>query len=168
MLWYTQAIWPERRTMLREITFDLDPYASKFNEVCGVCEALQNHHKVSSMLELLVRVYDDLMVPQHPNSGARLEPSQARQLARWMKIQLVLVRDGMMLDPAKRARLQALGMQWEGLEWQMNFETLLKFRAVNGHCDVPKDHKLSAWVVNMRQNAIKNKFAARKMQHFEQ
>ena len=42
--------------------------------------------------------------------------------------------------------------QWEGLEWQMNFETLLKFRAVNGHCDVPKDHKLSAWVVNMRQN----------------
>ena len=152
VLWYTQAIWPERRTMLREITFDLDPYASKFNEVCGVCEALQNHHKVSSMLELLVRVYDDLMVPQHPNSGARLEPSQARQLARWMKIQLVLVRDGMMLDPAKRARLQALGMQWEGLEWQMNFETLLKFRAVNGHCDVPKDHKLSAWVVNMRQN----------------
>merc|ERR1719387_763139 len=56
------------------------------------------------------------------------------------------------LGSDKKARLDRLGVQWEGLEWQMNFEGLLKFRAVSGHCDVPKDHRLSPWVVNMRQN----------------
>mmetsp|Transcript_4466 Transcript_4466/g.13205 ORF Transcript_4466/g.13205 Transcript_4466/m.13205 type:complete len:502 (-) Transcript_4466:1469-2974(-) len=154
VLWYTKAIWPERQTMLREICFDLDPYSLKFREVCGVLEALQQHYAVDSMLALLVRLYDDLMVPEGGGEGlqVKLEPQQVRQLARWMKIQLVLQEGGMITDPGKKERLDRLGMQWEGLEWQMNFEGLLKFRAVSGHCDVPKDHRLSPWVVNMRQN----------------
>ena len=46
-------------------------------------------------------------------------------------------------------------MIWEGYEWQINFESLLKFRAVYGHCDVDldsKQHRLAEWVANMRLN----------------
>jgi len=154
VLWYTNAILPERLSMLKEAAFGFDPYRKKFREVCGVVEALQGHYKVSTMLELLVRLYDDLMVPEEGGFiSSKLERSQVRQLARWMKIQLVLEEQGIegAFSSQDRARLDSLGMLWEGLEWQMNFEALLKFRAVNGHCDVGKDHRLSAWVVNMRQ-----------------
>ena len=152
VLWYTKHIWPERQTMLQEISFELDPYSTKFREVCGVVEALQQHYGVDSMLALLARLYDDLMVPS-THHAVRVEPIQVRQLARWLKIQLVLRECGAIAEGSdKKARLDRLGVQWEGLEWQMNFEGLLKFRAVSGHCDVPKDHRLSPWVVNMRQN----------------
>merc|ERR1712118_527443 len=83
--------------------------------------------------------------------AGKVELYQARQLARWMKIHLALGEAGM-LTPAERQQLEKLGVQWEGLEWQMNFEALLKFRAIHGHCDVEKEHRLNPWVVNMRQN----------------
>lgn len=166
-LWYTCAMMPERETLLKEAHFNLDPYSKKFNEVCGVIEVLQSHHKAETMLALLVRLYDDLLVPPGSGSGssssssmergerknlkACLRGPELRSIARWMKIQVVLNKGGL-LSPEQKKRLDKLGMQWEGLEWQMNFEALLKFRAINGHCDVNRDHKLHAWVVNMRQN----------------
>ena len=66
--------------MLQEISFELDPYSTKFWEVCGVVEALQQHYDVDSMLALLARLYDDLMVPS-THHAVRVEPIQVRQLA---------------------------------------------------------------------------------------
>ena len=150
VLWYNNDILPERQTMLRETSFGFNPYQGKFREVTGVIAALQGHYKADTMLGLLVRLYDDLMVPEDGRAG-KVELYQARQLARWMKIHLALGEAGM-LTPAERQQLEKLGVQWEGLEWQMNFEALLKFRAIHGHCDVEKEHRLNPWVVNMRQN----------------
>ena len=79
---------------------------------------------------------------------------QVRQIGRWCKIQLARHRDGS-LSVSEKQRLNDLGMIWEGYEWQINFESLLKFRAVYGHCDVDldsKQHRLAEWVANMRLN----------------
>jgi len=161
VLWYSGKLLPERETLLMELGFEFNPYRVKFREMCEHLGALQERYGVrGSMLALLVRLYDSLMLPpaSAPDSGEGnqrrvrgMTPHHVRQIGRWVKIQITLKRNGLLSD-SDAALLDGLGVLWEGLEWQHNFECLLKFRLSHGHCDVGKESHLNSWVVNMRQN----------------
>lgn len=60
------------------------------------------------------------------------------------------------MTPARKARLDALGFEWDPLEaaWEEMFAALVAFKAKHGHCNVPRkwpEHEaLGVWVSNQR------------------
>ena len=85
-------------------------------------------------------------------------------LPHWRHFQRVMYREGK-LDPARKARLDTLGFEWEEPDrfgqsraehcerlWQTRYDALAEFKRRFGHCVVPKqwpeDQALSDWVRN--------------------
>ncbi len=96
-------------------------------------------------LETYKKTHGDCDVPKR---GAHL------QLGHWVVMQRQLHKKGV-LKPTRFARLNALGFTWDtlGALWESRFEALTRFRAIHGHCSVPKttDVQLATWVVAQRQ-----------------
>lgn len=65
------------------------------------------------------------------------------------------------LNEERIGRLESMGFRWwaqtyESTPWETRFEELLAFKALNGHCRVPKNYAdnpgLSEWVKTQRRN----------------
>jgi hypothetical protein len=65
------------------------------------------------------------------------------------------------MSPERRQRLNTIGFTWSALDeaWEKAFAALMKFRAREGHCRVPRPHledkfDLAGWVKTQRRNRV--------------
>ncbi len=126
------SLSPEKRAKLDSIGFDWDPR-----------ETLWNH-----MFERLVdfkKKYGYCNVPQNWKEN--------KELGKWVVVQRSN-KDS--LSPERRAKLDSIGFDWDPYEtyWNQMFEQLAKYKAHQGHCNVPRGDKeyrqLGSWISNQR------------------
>jgi hypothetical protein len=132
----------ERKARLDALSFDWDPIASQW-------EAGFEH------LQAYVKEYGHTRVPQQYKS-----PDDYK-LGTWTLNQRHRLNS---LSPDRRARLEALGFEWDphATQWEVGFEHLQAFVREYGHTRVPHKYKspdgykLGRWTDNQRHrpNAV--------------
>jgi Helicase associated domain/Helicase conserved C-terminal domain len=100
------------------------------------------------MFEVLVQFKQ-----QHGHCTVPREGAKDRELATWCERQRYH-----RLSDNQFKRLEAIGFQWKAYdaEWEANFESLVRFKQQEGHCNVPlkwpDDPRLGLWAENQRRS----------------
>ena len=79
-------------------------------------------------------------------------------LAKWLAKQYQHYREGNLLA-SRLELLNAIGIVWERISWDANYQLLVDFHRKHGHVDVPKDHYLCCWVTSQHRSWNANKLA---------
>ena len=94
------------------------------------------------------------------------------QLGHWIGVQRHGYSKGK-LSADRIARLEAEGFEWDQLatEWELNFSNLQSFKAINGHCRVPRNYKdipqLALWVNRQRHGYSQGKISTDRIARLE-
>ncbi len=78
------------------------------------------------------------------------------------------------LDENRIRRLEEIGFAWEPISeaWEQVFSELVRFKSVQGHCDVPKtwseNPRLAGWVGNQRESYSKGKLPESRIRRLEE
>ncbi|MDP3929510.1 MAG: Helicase associated domain protein, partial [Bacteroidota bacterium] len=101
--------------------------------------------------ELWALKYAELIAFKKMNGHLQLPGNS--ELSHWLSKQRTFFKNGT-LNPIHKAKLDKVGVAWEVASpyiWERNFQKLIRFKEVNGHCNVPKkEGSLADWVLNQR------------------
>jgi hypothetical protein len=125
------TIDPEKRKKLEKISFEWAPYKN-----------------------LPVDKFQDLLDFKYEFGHCNVAPNYSNaKLRRWI---LVLRSTKMKLDPEFVKKLDSIGFVWSIKEqnWEKNFQKLIEFKNIHGHCKVPnvfpENQPLANWVIGLR------------------
>jgi hypothetical protein len=121
-----------RKARLDALGFEWDPLETAWEEMFAALVAFKAEHGHCNVPAKL---------PENTKLGSWVNAQRSRQIV---------------TTPARKARLDALGFEWDPLEtaWEEMFAALVAFKAEHGHCNVPNKWRasaaLGAWVSNQR------------------
>ena len=106
-------------------------------------------------------------VPQHSDKYAAL--------AHWVRNQRAAKRYNRPIIAERGKRLDAIGFKWRLVDpnaWESMFESLMKFKKIHGHCNVPQhwkeNQRLGRWVNTQRTAYNRGKLASDKQRQLNE
>jgi hypothetical protein len=145
---------PDYRERLESIGFDWDPVTNRWEEMFQQLVEFKKEHGHTN-------------VPQHSGKYA--------QLAHWVRNQRAAKRYNRPIIAKRGKRLDEVGFAWRLIEpnsWESMFESLVEFKKVYGHCNVPQHWKenkrLGKWVNTQRTAYKRHKLSPEKQRQLNE
>jgi len=139
--------------------------------------------KLSKKIDVLIieklgnswnEMYGQLLIFKENNNHCNVPTGYLKNLtlANWIKAQRKLYKKNK-LNQDRIQQLETIGFEWDlhYNQWQKAFKTLMDFKKIHLHCNVPKNYLpdlvLVRWVASQRQLYKKNKLSQDKIQKLE-
>jgi len=144
----------EQEKVLTEVGFDWDPVSKRWEQMFQQLIEFRSENGHTN-------------VPQHSDKYAAL--------AHWVRNQRAAKRYNRPIIAERGKRLDAIGFKWRLVDpnaWESMFESLMKFKKIHGHCNVPQhwkeNQRLGRWVNTQRTAYNRGKLASDKQRQLNE